>query len=424
MRVLLISVNTQEIYMRTWPLGLACVAESARVASHTVEFLDLMHADDPTASVQKGIKEFRPDVIGLSVRNIDSQKMTDQGFFIDNVKGVVECCRSVTKAPVVLGGAGYSIYPDSLLEYLKADMGIQGEGETAFVELINRLEGGTELVGAPGLYLPRLGLSGPTHFENDLDHLPLPNVSSFSDSVSKGDDFWLPVQTRRGCPMNCSYCSTGSIEGRLLRKRSPWKVVDWLLEWRKTGISQFYFVDNTFNLPPSYARTLCGEMISKNLDAAWRCIMYPARTSEKLIRLMAESGCKEVSIGFESGSTLILNSMNKKFTNDDVRYTCDLLAKYGIRRMGFLLLGGPGETKETTLESLRFADSLNFEVLKLTVGIRIYPQTILAETAVKDGIVSPDDNLLEPRFYLVPSLQGWIKGVVDEWMSSRTNWVS
>ncbi len=424
MRVLLISVNTEEIYMRTWPLGLACVAESARAASHTVEFLDLMQADDPDASVQRTIKEVNPDVIGLSVRNIDSQKMTDQGFFLDTVKEIAVCCRSVTKAPVVLGGAGYSIYPDSLLEYLKADMGIQGEGETAFVELISRLERVTELVGAPGLYLLGLGLSGPRHFEKDLDNLPLPNVNSFANSVSKGEEFWLPVQTRRGCPMNCSYCSTGSIEGRLLRKRSPQKVVDWLLEWRKAGVKQFYFVDNTFNLPPSYAGTLCSEMIAKDLKAAWRCIMYPARVREGLVRLMAESGCKEVSIGFESGSTLILNSMNKKFTNDDVRYTCDLLAKYGIRRMGFLLLGGPGETKETTLESLRFADSLNLEVLKLTVGIRIYPQTILAETAVKDGIVSPDDNLLEPQFYLVPNLQDWIRGVVDEWMSSRPNWVS
>ncbi|MGC8605735.1 MAG: B12-binding domain-containing radical SAM protein, partial [Desulfomonilaceae bacterium] len=375
MRILLISANTEEIYMRTWPLGLACVAESAIIAGHMVEFLDLMQSEGSDFSVQKTIEKVEPDLIGLSVRNIDRQKMTDQTLFLDTVKEIVMNCRSVTKCPIVLGGAGYSIYPESILEYLKADMGIQGEGETALVELINRLEQGTELAGAPGLYLPGLGLTGPLHFEKDLDNLPLPDVNTFAGSISKGEDFWLPVQTRRGCPMNCSYCSTGSIEGRLLRKRSPQKVVDWLYEWSINGVRQFYFVDNTFNLPPSYAETLCAAMISKDLNAAWRCIMYPARVSEGLVRLMAESGCKEVSIGFESGSTLILNSMNKKFTNDDVRYTCALLAKYGIRRMGFLLLGGPGETKETTVESLRFAESLNLEVLKLTVGIRIYPQT-------------------------------------------------
>ena len=115
-------------------------------------------------------------------------------------------------------------------------MGIQGEGETAFVELVNRLEQALGLLARLAVS-PTMGMSGPRHFEKDLDKLPLPNVSSFADSVSKGEDFWLPVQTRRGCPMNCSYCSTGSIEGRLLRKRSPQKVVEWLLEWRKIGVS-------------------------------------------------------------------------------------------------------------------------------------------------------------------------------------------
>ena len=224
--------------------------------------------------------------------------------------------------------------------------------------------------------------------------------------------------------MNCSYCSTGSIEGNLLRKRSPQKVVEWLRQWRETGVKQFYFVDNTFNLPPVYAGDLCREMIASDLNASWRCIIYPTRTNENLIILMAESGCKEVSIGFESGSTFILNAMNKKFTNDDVRYTCDTLAKHGIRRMGFLLLGGPGETRETVMESLRFADSLGLDTLKLTVGIRIYPQTILAKTAVKDGIIAPDDDLLQPRFYMVPGLQEWLINIVNEWIALRPNWIS
>ncbi len=424
MRVLLISANREEINMRTWPLGLACVAESVKAAGHSVKFLDLMQADDPKASVRRTIIEFNPNIIGLSVRNIDSQKMADPTFFLEAIKDIVAECKAIIDAPLVLGGAGYSIYPEGLLEYLQADMGIQGEGEAAFVELINRLEQGTELRGVPGLYLPGLGLSGPRHFQKDLDRLPLPDVSFFADSVSNNANFWAPVQTRRGCPMNCSYCSTGSIEGCFLRKRSPQQVVKWLMEWREFGIKQFYFVDNTFNLPPSYAKTLCSEMVEADLEIAWRCILYPTRVDEKLVRLMAKAGCKEVSIGFESGSTLILDSMNKKFTQDDVRSACDLMAKFRIKRMGFLLLGGPGETRETTLESLRFADSLNLESLKITVGIRIYPQTILAETAVKDGVVSRDDNLLEPRFYMVPGLLDWLREVVDDWMSSRPNWIS
>ncbi len=238
------------------------------------------------------------------------------------------------------------------------------------------------------------------------------------------DDFWMPVQTRRGCPMNCSYCSTAAIEGCILRKRSVELVVEWMLGWTKLGVRKFYFVDNTFNLPPSYAKSLCRMITDNECNTEWRCIFYPVNVDEELIRLMASAGCEEVSLGFESGSELILHGMNKKFRPEDVRKSSDLMAKFGIRRMGFLLLGGPGETRESVMESLRFADSLNLEMVKVTAGIRIYPQTALARAAVEDGIVSEDDDLLKPRFYMACGLGDWLNQTVAEWISSRPNWMS
>ncbi len=123
---------------------------------------------------------------------------------------------------------------------------------------------------------------------------------------------------------------------------------------------------------------------------------------------MAEAGCVEVSLGFESGSLAVLREMNKRFTPADVREISGLLAAHGIRRMGFLLLGGPGETRETVEESLAFATSLNLESLRITVGIRIYPGTPLARRALEEGVISADDDLLFPRFYLAPGLEPWI----------------
>jgi radical SAM superfamily enzyme YgiQ (UPF0313 family) len=123
---------------------------------------------------------------------------------------------------------------------------------------------------------------------------------------------------------------------------------------------------------------------------------------------MARAGCVEVSLGFESGALAVLREMNKRFTPPDVLATSDLLARYGIRRMGFLLLGGPGETRESVAESLAFAGSLGLDDLRTTIGIRIYPGTPLARRAVAEGVVAPDDPLLEPRFYLAPGLEPWI----------------
>ena len=138
---------------------------------------------------------------------------------------------------------------------------------------------------------------------------------------------------------------------------------------------------------------------------------------------MAKAGCREVSLGFESGSETVLGLMNKRFTPEDVENASQLLADHGITRTGFLLLGAPGETRATVRQSLAFADSLNLEALKITVGIRIYPNTMLAKRAVEDGIISADDDLLFPRYYVTPGLEAWLRGIVEDWVEERPNWM-
>ncbi len=424
MRILLISANREEINMLTWPLGLACVAAATQKAGHEVKLLDLIEADDPNAALNAAVREFNPDVIGISVRNIDDQSMENTQFLLDDVREAVAVCRLLSNAPIVLGGAGYSIFPESSLKYLGADMGIQGEGEKAFPALLKRIEEGRDFSGVPGLYVSTAGPRGERAFAKELDEFPLPDTRSLSAARYHDQEFWLPVQTRRGCPMKCSYCSTAVIEGCAIRKRSPEAVVQWLDECARAGFRRFYFVDNTFNLPPSYARMLCSKLVQANLGISWRCILYPVKIDEELIRLMAKAGCTEVSLGFESGHEPILHGMNKRFKPEDVRHTSGLLGKYGIRRMGFLLLGGPGETKETAQESLAFADSLNLEAMKVSVGIRIYPYTALADAALKEGVIAPHDDLLMPRFYVAEGLEGWLRETVKEWSASRPHWMT
>jgi radical SAM superfamily enzyme YgiQ (UPF0313 family) len=223
--------------------------------------------------------------------------------------------------------------------------------------------------------------------------------------------------------MGCSYCSTADVEGTAVRKRSPGKVVESIALLKEKGIEQFYFVDNTFNLPVTYAKTLCRELVRAVLKIKWRCIVYPYKIDESLAEAMAEAGCVDASIGFESGCERILRSMNKRFLLKDIRQTFALLGRYGIRRMGFLLVGGPGETRESIKESLAFADSLDLESLKITMGIRIYPNTPLAEQARRERLISADDDLLLPRFYMTPGLEGWAREATLRFAKKRPNWV-
>jgi len=423
MNVLFISSNTALINMRTLPLGLAGVATAAKRSGHRVAMLDLAGEDHGEAPVARAIAGSSPDVIGISVRNIDDQNAGNPVFLLDRAREVVAACRSNSSAPIVLGGAGYSIYPGSALEFLGADMGIQGDGEVAFCRLLSALEGNTNLEDVPGLFIRGKGNKTPRMLEPNLDRHALPDIDLMMSLAGSDRDLPVPVQARRGCAMRCSYCSTHIIEGTDTRKRSCERLVDWISEAGARGFEKFYFVDNNFNIPASFALELCKQIFDANLDIDWRCILNPLHVDEALATVMARAGCTEVSLGFESGCERILKAMNKKFSVNDVRRAASHLADQGIRRMGFLLLGGPEETIESAEQSLAFADSLSLEMVKVTSGIRIYPDTALARIAIEQGIVKPDDDLLHPRFYIVPGLKEPLNELLSKWRVRRPSWI-
>jgi radical SAM superfamily enzyme YgiQ (UPF0313 family) len=425
LRVLLISSNTEQINMPVLPMGLASVAAATQKAGHEVKLLNLMIHGNSRELIGEAIQDFQPEYIGVSVRNIDDQCRKDPRFLLKPVKEVVSYCRSLSSAPIVLGGAGYTIFPQSALDYLGADMGIQGEGEQAFVRLLESLQQKSDITELPGLFLPGKRPKKRGELIRKLDEFPLPGPDQvlFPPTVN-GQLIWVPLQTRRGCPMQCSYCSTPAIEGKIIRERSIASVVKTISVFFEAGFSHFYFVDNTFNLTATYAKELCDDLIASKLEIRWRCILYPRDIDEELIEKMARAGCVEVALGFESGSPKILRYMNKKFLPEEVQHIAQLLQKYEINRMGFLLLGGPGEEKETVLESLSFAEALNLESMKITMGIRIYPFTLLAQTAQREGVLTPAKNLLFPTFYLAQGLEPWLQETMAQWMKCHPNWHS
>ncbi|MGB8060394.1 MAG: radical SAM protein [Candidatus Sulfotelmatobacter sp.] len=388
------------------PLGLACVAAATERAGHRARLLALGSEADCENDVRKALEEFAPDVIGVSVRNIDDQNMRSPRFLLASLKQIVAVCRAVSSARIVVGGAGYSIFPESVLAYLGADIGIRGEGEAAFPALLSWIEQGAQSAPPLATYFHD-GSHSPMAFAPALDEFLLPEARLWLDFPGS-TEMRIPVQTRRGCPLDCIYCSTSLIEGKPVRRRSPELVIEWLTALRHAGFRHFHFVDNTFNLPPSYAKDLCRKLIDAELGLDWWAIIYPKWVDAELAELMAKAGCTQVSLGFESGSETMLLQLNKRFTCTEVRDISETLADVGIQRYGFLLLGGPGETTETVEESLEFADSLHLDALKITVGLRIYPHTPLASRALVDGLIGPDDDLLKPRFYITPCLRDWL----------------
>jgi radical SAM superfamily enzyme YgiQ (UPF0313 family) len=422
MRILLISANTEMMNMPTIPVGLGCLAEALSQEGHRVRLLDLLVEKDPLGAVRSALAQTPPGLIGISLRNIDDQNMQTPRFLLEGAKAVVSCCRRNARAPVVLGGAGYSIFPRACLEYLDADFGIQGEGEAAMCALADAIQAGETPNAIPGVFSRDRKEAVPPERIRNLGRFPLPAPQWFPVSRYRAADMWLPFQTRRGCPLKCSYCSTPAIEGTRIRRRSVDAALDSLRRWVDAGFRQVFFVDNTFNLPPSFARRLCARLADERLGLSWRAIVYPGGVDKDLVRDMARAGCREVSLGFESGDPQMLAAMNKRFGPEDIREAGRLFAGNGIRQMGFLLLGGPGETRASVERSLAFVDGLELDAVKLTVGIRIYPQTRVADIAREKGMIDAEDDLLFPRFYLEPGLEDWLPPVVEKWAEHRPNW--
>ncbi|MBP1623801.1 MAG: Radical domain protein, partial [Acidobacteria bacterium] len=198
MRVLLISGNREDVDIRVPPLGLAFVAAAIEAAGHEARLLDFLLEEDPRTAVVQAIRGFNPEAIGVSVRNIDDQRMRNTKFLLDQARDAVAWSREASAAPIILGGAGFSILPQPILNYLGADMGIQGEGETVFPELLQRLQAGRRLDSLPGLF--RQGAPPPIQrsFIRNLDALPLPDPAIIAKTLSGAKDAPVPIQTRRG----------------------------------------------------------------------------------------------------------------------------------------------------------------------------------------------------------------------------------
>lgn len=430
MKVLLVSENRCMENLVPFPLGIAYVVAAAEQAGHEVMGLDLMFPEDPLREIALRIREFQPDCVGLSVRNIDNQDMHAGEFYLPHVREVFSAIKSETASPVVLGGAGFTIYPLECLDYLDAETGIVGEGEAPFLKFLECLAAGRDPRDLPGVAVRRNGMRkvNPAAPYADLNHLPPPDRTAFD----VGRYNWVPgntpafvanLQSRRGCHMRCIYCPNPLLEGRAIRLRDPVSVADEMQSLEEEhGIGFVIFTDSLFNYPGDYCGALCREIAGRDLSLRWACSFTPVNPDPGLLESMREAGCTILSIGNESGSEDMLTALRKGFSKDDIVRSVGEAQRIGFKLTCFLLLGGPGETRKSVEESVEFLSELGADMVTVTVGIRIYPGCELHEISLKEGVVSPGQNLLYPTFYLAPEVAPWLRDYMVEVCGERRGW--
>ncbi len=394
--------------MQPWPVipyGLCCIAASAEEAGHDVRVLDLCFSRHPGKDIADAVAAFRPDVIGISIRNIDNAVGYKTRFLLDDVRErVIIPCKECFKGPMLIGGPAVGISGREMLSFFDLEYAIRGDGEQAVLEFLRRMESGAPLEGMPGLIVRRDGQiiadSEPLRVEN-LDVLPRVSPSRYVDIAAYSRvNSPLQIQTKRGCALHCSYCTYNRIEGVRYRLRDPSAVADEIERLvKETGINRIEFVDSTFNIPLPHAKAVLRELIRKDLHLDLRTMgLNPGAVDEELVNLMKQAGFREVDLGVDSGCDAMLRNLGKNFLKEDVLKAGKLLREKNIPVKWFLLLGAPGENRETireTFDTVLHAAS-PWDLIVIAVGMRVYNGSPVADLVRQEEPSAAKDDFLYP----------------------------
>lgn len=420
MKLLLISANRERDPYPVFPIGLACLAGPLASAGHELAVLDLCFEADPSQAISSALAEHQPAAVVISLRNLDNVTWPGTRSYLAGVRDIVALCQA--RAVTIIGGSGFSLMPLEVLAAVGADYGVAGEGEEVLPLLLARIESGADASDLPGVVVAGAKSFVPPRL---LSALYPPDRSLFNVARYHSEGGMANLQTKRGCPFSCTYCTYPHLEGRVMRLRP---VEDVLEEIRTLvhdfGVSYLYFVDDIFNYPPDFASKLCRAMAAEKLPVNWSAFINPDFITQGLMEEMLAAGCDAVEFGSDSGSPQMLKNLRKSFTVEDLRRASRLCRDLGMDFAHYMLFGGPGESRETILESFALMDELEPTAVIAMTGLRIYPNTALHRTAIDEGIMQESTSLLEPVFYISPPIQDFFADLITSEAMKRRNWIA
>ncbi|MEI7896604.1 MAG: lipid biosynthesis B12-binding/radical SAM protein [bacterium] len=404
-KLLFVSANRYANPYPVYPLGITYLYTylTERLPHYEIKIFDF-NLSTPEM-FRETLQEFQPDYIGLSLRNVDDVNFYSQESFINGYKAIVDIVRETTSVPLIIGGSAFSIYPRDLFEFFSPDYGVQGEGEESLYNFLVSLDAGKPDLTVDGLVYrsgDEILVNGRQSFIKtpDLDFVDNSMLEFYWDKAGM-----VNVQTKRGCPYNCIYCTYPLIEGHNVRTLDPDKIVHTLRQlYEKHKIDYVFFTDSVFNISNNFNVELATKMIGSKLPMHWGAYFSPHNLSLENLKLFAAAGLTHIEFGTESLSDTTLKKYGKHFDVDEVVRVSDYCNQAGIYFCHFMIIGGYGETEETINESFENSRRIENTVFFPFVGMRIYPGTVLHKIAIEEGIIKATDNLLEPVYYVAPGI--------------------
>lgn len=410
MRILFVqAVSTETTTSEmVYPIGIVTLASVIK-QKHRVEILDLNVEQDPFKALKDKMNEYNPEVVFISLRNIDplGNKMTSLiPSFITAVKMI-----SVLKpeTTIVAGGTGFSLFPKKIMEILpEITYGIIGEGESSILPLLENLNNPS----VKGLCYRRgkevIVMKPSMEFDMEKDYVVpdrrLVDIKKYQNNSYVQS---IGVETKRGCPYSCSYCVYPNLQGTKLRCREPKKVVDEIEFLHKEyGIERIHFTDPVVNIPNGHMENICESLIKRNIDVKWSGFFREDQIDERNIEIFAQSGCECFSFSPDGLTDEAMNILGKNMKIKDVKKAAKFAAKTDVISVYHFMINIPGENEETIQKGADFMDWIydvhsekkNLGTIVLN-NIRIYPETPIYNIAIETGVIKPTTNLLYPAYY-------------------------
>jgi len=417
-RVLFLNANETMRPYRVAPLGLAFVASATKAAGYEVRFVDFPESRGEHRRFREVVAKWPADYLAVGIRNLDNSDFhAFESYLRQPAALVAEAKAARPNIRVILGGPAATVEPQTVLDAVRPDYILLGEGEESLPQLIARIEAGERL---PSIFAA--GGDSHTPFRvPDAMQLPAPRLYDWIADLSpylRGDAGY-PLQTKRGCPLKCTYCTYGRIEGTRYRFLNPNAVADEVEGAMERGVTDFEFVDSTFNLPPRHALSILAALSGRKLSANYVGTgLNPSKLPDELLREMRAIGFRSVILTAESASDTMLASYQKNYRRERLYETADLLQKHDIKALWVFLVGGPGETAQTVDETLSFIEEriASPHAVYITSGIRVYPGSPIADDADAGLFVKED---LQRRAEMPDLKFFYSHNTPPEWLEAR-----
>jgi len=369
------------------PIGLLYIATSIRENSeHNVKILDATIGTLSVKKIGEAIKEFAPDVIGMTLST----------FSLLECISIARLAKEIDpKVKVIVGGIHVYIYPQETINLGCFDYGVLGEGEHIIIKLLDRIENGESPSNIKGMIYKENGdvvYTGPPDLIDDLDSVPLPDrtllpYKKYNSLIAKANPVSIMI-TSRGCPFKCTFCDRPHL-GKKFRVRSADNVADEFEQCYRLGIKEILVYDDTFSINRQRVIDICNKLIERKIKIYWGIRTRVDTVDEEMLRLLKEAGCVRVNYGVESGDDEVLKRLNKGITLEQAEEAFYLTKKYGMDALAYFMIGCPGETEETIRETLEFAKKLKPTYVHFTI-LMPYPSTTVYYDALANKIIKKD----------------------------------